>query len=256
MWILFVMAALSRPLFDGNAFASDLGCGDSALHICYESAHQYLIFLAGDPPQVRDMDIHSGGYFVGWLKHRTILTSEGHPTNEKDGPFQLFPFGVQSAFTCPFGGDGWASADDAYDAAKYRYWPRETRVFSVSNTDGPCTLVSENVYSLACSMYGLATNQLFLGRIGTNIFYWETQNPRKVYYRGVVETKTAAYFKLPKCVLDIYGVTKPLRSNKDVGIWAMRRLSRWGHWIIIGAPFEENVFEYSFGQSTHFKGGQ
>ena len=71
--------------------------------------------------------------------------------------------------------------------------PRETRVFS---TNG---LLSHDVDTLARAKYGLGTNQWFLGKIGTNIFYTETGRPNVVWYFRTAREKFAVnYFKLPK----------------------------------------------------------
>lgn len=101
-------------------------------------------------------------------------------------------------------------------------WGRETQVFS---TNEEHILVSDDVYDLARVRYGLTTNQWFLGKVGTNIYYWETGKPNIVYYRATEETQATYYFKLPKADNEIFGVKKALSSNKDVGFCVDRTLS-------------------------------
>ena len=248
--LLFVVTA-SFPLFAGDALPLNIGNGDPTLHIIYNSANQYVVYF--NKPWVPE-DIHSGGYAIdteqrGYPKRQILLRSTGS-TLEGD-PEVLYPFEEQMAFTCPHGGSGWSS-----DGKTYSYWPRKTQVFSTNEDD---ILVSKDVYALARSRYGLTTNQLFLGKVGTNIFYWETRDSTKVYYRTAEEKQAARYFKLPKSVLDLYGATKPVLTNKDVGIWVCRKHTR--AWVLFQlmpttAGYEDAVFELSFKNAKQVKGNQ
>jgi len=243
-FLLFIVSASFRLLAE-DAIWLNLGSGEASLHIIYDTNNRYVIYL-NEPWTVGKWDVHSGGYAIdptqrGYRKRQIILKCGN--VWESD-PQELYPFDEQTAFTCR-GGDGWTS-----DYKVYNYWPRKTRVFC-TKVDG--LLVFEDVYALAHSRYGLKTNQLFLGKIRTNVFYWETQDPSKVYYRGAEEKQALNYFKLPKAVFDLYGVTKAVNTNKDVGIWTGRRSPGWFNWI---CPNEDAVFEVSLKNAKHLKGNQ
>ncbi len=157
---------------------------------------------------------------------------------------ELYAFDEQTAFTCD-GGAGWRPPN----YRSYNYWPRKTKVFS-TNADN--IFVSDDVYALARSRYGLTTNQLFLGKIGTNIFYWETQNSSMVYYRAAEGAQTANYFKLSKRVIDIDGVTKSVSTNMDVGFFTFSKSTGWFHY----SPYTGEFIEVSFKNAKQMKGNQ
>jgi hypothetical protein len=142
------------------------------------------------------------------------------------------------------GGAGWSP-----DGKIWNYWPRKTRVFS---TNAESIWVSDNVYALACSRYGLTTNQLYLGKIGTNIYYWETRNPAKVYYRGVVHAGATNYLELPKRVVDLLGVTKAIHKGKDIGFMAFEQSPGFFHY----SPYTYDLIEVSFKDSKRESGKQ
>ncbi len=249
---LFFVLTVSFPLFAGEDLPPGLGSGDPTLHIIYKTKNQYVIYL-NEPWVVKDIDMHSGGYAIdpvqrGYTKRQIILRSTESPL--EGDPAVLYPFDEQMAFTCPYGGSGWNS-----DGKTYNYWPRKTQVFS---TNGDDILISEDVYALARSRYGLATNQLFLGKIGTNIFYWETRDPTKVYYHTAEGNQAANYFKIQKGVIDIMGITKAVSKNKDVGIWVGRKSPHWAIYRLLYfiAPYEDAVFEESFKDAKQVKSNQ
>ncbi len=149
-------------------------------------------------------------------------------------PQQLYAFDEQTAFTCE-GGPGWNPAGKIWN-----YWPRITQVFSPSS-DG--ILVLEDVYALARSRFGLRRDQLFLGMIGTNIFYWETRDPRRIYFRSLGEKDASKYFLLPRAVIDIFGVTNGVtKKHKDFAFMVFRESGG----LIPYAPYGFNIVEMSF----------
>jgi hypothetical protein len=111
-------------------------------------------------------------------------------------------------------------------------------------------LISDDVYAMARLRHGLTTNQLFLGKLGTNIFYWETQNSRKVFFRSVAEDKAANFFELPKGMIDLYGVTKPLKKTGDVGFSVLR----WSKGFFHYSPCEFTLIEVSYKAAKQVKG--
>jgi hypothetical protein len=86
-----------------------------------------------------------------------------------------------------------------------------------------------------------------LGKIGTNIYYWEMQDTTKVYYRPIEKKYADNFFKLPKSVVDLYGVTKPFRTNMDVAVWTHRRTPYYAiHFLFPPAPYQVAIFEFQF----------
>jgi hypothetical protein len=193
-----------------------LGSGEPSLGIIYESTNEYVIFVdegakhSWKPGDYLDVDFRNGPL--------TIIASRNFGP-EKLSPDRmplwntenLYPFDVQTVFT---------SFGDPQN--RKGFVPRETKIFT-TNLDS--ILVSGDVDALARARYGLTTEQWFLGRLGTNIYYWETGKPNIVYYRAAEERQAANYFKLLKADFQIFGVTKAMSTNKDVGMFVDRKLS-------------------------------
>ena len=128
----------------------------------------------------------------------------------------------------------------------------------VFGTNEDHILISADGDGLARSRYGLTTNQCFLGKMGTNIFYWETGKPNIVYYRTKEEKQAAHYFKLPKAVFEIEGVTKAMSTNKDVGFctlrgsnWFQRQAQFW-----LGSDEPISFIEVEFKKAKQVKSGK
>lgn len=259
---LFFVFAASFSLYAGDSLPLNLGSGDPSLHIIYDATNQYIIYL-NEPWTVEKGDMHNGGYSIDVERRssriRQIISCCGNVWERGWDPEELYPFDGQTAFTCPYGGEFTS------DMKIYNYWPRKTQVFSFPEPPYPISpikdniMVSENVYALARARYGLTTNQLFLGKIGTNIFYWETQNPRKVYYHAVEQAQATYYFTLPRRVNDLYGVTKALLPKRDIGIWVSRKHTWW--WMIsqimpTTTGYEDVVFEFSLTEARKAEGNK
>ncbi len=212
--VQFIAVVSSFRLLAGDALPHNLGSGQPGLCIIYNSANEYIVFV--DEALVKSWkpgDDWLPGYagqiqvLVARNFGRDKLSPNGDVWNTED----LFPFDENTAFTC-----------DGFWGITNRMWGRETQVFS---TNEEHILVSDDVYDLARVRYGLTTNQWFLGKVGTNIYYWETGKPNIVYYRATEETQATYYFKLPKADNEMFGVKKALSSNKDVGFCVDRTLS-------------------------------
>lgn len=200
----------------GDSPSFILGNGEPSLGIIYESTNEYVIFIdegaknSWKPGDYLNVDFRNGPLKIVTARH--FGPEKLHPdrvplwNTEK-----LFPFDETTVFT---------SFGDTLN--RKGFTPRETKVFSTS-TDS--ILISRNVDSLARGRYGLMTNQWFLGKLGTNVFYLETGKPNIVCFRNAEVKQAAKYFKLPKSDDLIFGVTKAMSPNKDVGIFAVRRLS-------------------------------
>lgn len=249
-WISFLFAgAACLPLFAADSLSLNLGSGNPGLHVIYNTANQYVIFL--DEPWTVGSGL-IGGYDkrnIQILADRNFGLKEMIRTRTwgQGDVLQLYAFDEQTAFTCegdskpPDGQVYTTNGMGYYDSADGRkvYFPRKTQVFS---TNAESIVSSDDVYALARSRYNLTTNQLFLGRIGTNVFYWETREAAKVYYHAAEDPHATNYFKLPKGIIDICGVTKAVSANKDVGFELLRKSKGLFHY----APNEFVSVEVSF----------
>jgi hypothetical protein len=211
-----LVLVLSFRLQAGDSPSFALGSGEPSLGIIYESTNEYVIFIdegaknSWKPGDYLDVDFRNGPLKI-------IAATNFGP--EKLSPDRsplwntenLFPFDDETVFTS-FGDP----------QSRKGFIPRETKVFS---TNGESVLISRNVDVLARARYGLTTNQWLLGKLGTNVFYLETGKPNIVFYRNAEEKQAAKYFKFPKTYDLIFGVTKAMSTNKDVGIFAHRELS-------------------------------
>jgi hypothetical protein len=246
-FLLLVLTA-SFPLFAGDAIPLNLGSGQPGLCIIYNSTNEYVIYIdealekSWKPGDDWCVDYRDGPIRV--LAERNFGPEKLSPNrlgvwNTAD----LFPFDEQTVFTC-----------EGFFGTTNRFFGRETHVFS---TNADCILVSEDVYALARARYGLATNEWFLGKIGTNIYYWETRKPTIVYYRTAEEKQTANYFKLPKADDEIFGVKKALSTNKDVGFFVDRKLGWFEIMKNFGTASGQPAFiEFSFKNAKQLKSNQ
>jgi hypothetical protein len=255
-WIIqLIVFTTSSPLFAEDPRPLSLGSGEPGLHIIYNTTnnhptYQYVIFL--DEPWT------VGDGLIGGMDERQIQVILDHNYGLKERlqsrtermgiPEQLYPFDDKTVFTCE--GDAKFPNNRAYktnsmgisisDDGKTLGFPRVTAVFS-TNTER--ILISDDVYTMARLRYGLTTNQLFLGKFGTNIFFWETQNATMVYYQTAEGARTTNYFKLPKRVIDIYGVTKSVSTNMDVGFYTFSKSTGWFHFSSYTFEFIEVSFK-------------
>lgn len=216
---LFLLAA-SRPLIAGSVLPSNLGDGDPCLCIAYYSTNEWVVFI--DESLKKEWKPGEQKDWIQWdqwiprYADKPIKILGGHNIQSMDSHAyaqNLFPFDDQTVFACEIG-----------DPNNIIGLPRATRVFS---TNG---LVSHDVDTLARAEYGLGTNQWFLGKIGTNIFYNETGRPNVVYFRTAQEKLAVNYFQLPKENNIVWGVKKALDAGKDVGFCTDREhtwLERW-----------------------------
>lgn len=255
--LLFVPAA-SFPLLAGDAGSLALGSGEPGLKIIYKTTNQFVIFV--DEPWTVGPGL-IGGYYDRQI---AVLIDRNYGLKEKlqtrawdDIPEQLYSFDDSTVFTSE--GEsrppdnqiyitnrigGYVSAD-----GKLVYFPRVTQVFSIS---AGSILVSDNIYAMARARYNLATNQMFLGRIGTNIYYWETEDPRKVFYRAGAGESATNYFELSKGIIDVFGVTRGVKETDNIGFTVLRKSKGFFHY----SPNEFTFIEFSFKNAKQVKGNQ
>jgi hypothetical protein len=235
---LFLVGASSLRLLAGD----NLGSGQPGLKIIYEGTNQFVIYL--DEPWTVGVGTMGG---MDTRKIEIVLDRNyglKQRLQSRTGPIgevqQLYPLDEQRAFTCE-------SAELGLNPKTFPHWPHQIQMFTIN---GNSLSVSGDVYALARHQYGLTTNQYFLGKIGTNIFYWEMGDPRKAYCRPVGEKKAAIYFELPKSMIDLFGVTKGVK--KDVGFVVFKKSTGFFSY----SPNEFVFLEFSFKDAKQVKGNQ
>jgi hypothetical protein len=244
------MVAASFRLFAGEDRPPGLGSGAPGLRIIWNATNQYIIY--------NDLTyVQSYREKADWLPEKwqiQVLTERNFdiqaltavPRYETFNEEDLYPFDEEKAFTC-------MEASKLSSNSDTNGWPRKTWVYSINITNGEIILVSRDVYALARSRYGLTTNQLFLGKIGANIFYCANRDLRKVYYRTTEEPRATHYFKLPRNVVDLDGVTRAVENtNKDVAVCGTVSQG-WFDWFD-PAAFHSLSSEFSFKDAKRVKG--
>lgn len=232
------MTGVAAPVFAGGALPAGLGDGRPGLCIIYEATNEYVVFVDDAFAQSWKTGKPNDCLPVCRLGHVKVLAEcdqepkalniaglwNGHA-------FDLFPFDEQTVFTC----DGFIGASWA---------PRESMVFS---TNANSILISTNVYAMSRRRYGLTTNQWFLGKIGPNIFYFETGKPRLIYFRTPEGKQRVNYFKLPRADSEVYGIKRAVTPGKDIGVFVDRDLSWLERLGNLGTAMAQPSFvEFSF----------
>jgi hypothetical protein len=211
--MLVIASSFGLHAEDSQSFI--LGSGEPSLGIIYNSTNEYVIFIdegakqSWKPGDYLDVDYRNVPLNI--LAARNFGAEKLSTYIPLWNTENLYPFDEQTVFT---------SFGDPQN--RKGHVPRETQIFS-TNEDG--ILISRDVDALARARYGLTTNQWFLGKLGTNIYYSEIRKPNIVFFRPAKEKQAANYFKLPRGGYQIYGVTKAMSSNKDVGMFGARTLS-------------------------------
>lgn len=244
--VLFLFFFWSLSFFAKGESLSTLGAGEPGLKIIYHSTNQFVIYL--DEPWTVGADLIGGDN----KRQIDILIDRNYGLQQKllnkewdDMPYQLYPFDDHTAFTC----EGADMQLDTNTKSVKMTWPGKTQVFCIKGGE---LGVTNDVYSLARTCYGLSTNQFFLGKIGANVYFREGQDFRKVYFRAVREGITTNYFELPSGVIDVMGATRGIGGIKDrdnnVGFEVRRKSTGFIHF----SP-EFSFIEFPFTQAKHLK---
>jgi hypothetical protein len=237
--LLFLLAATLRNYAgDGGVLPPNLGDGEPRLFIAYNLPNEWVVFV--DESLKKEWKPKDEWWPL--YRDKPIKILAGHNLEYADEyadyleTHDLFPFDEQTVFAC----DGDPNIGG---------WPRESRVFS---TNG---LVSRDVDSLARARYGLGTNQWFVGKIGTNIFYTETGKRNVIYFRTTREKFAVNYFKLPGGGDIIWGVKRAIDANKDVGFCIDRKLGWFECWKYFPVAPEAlpSFAEFSLRNARHRK---
>jgi ankyrin repeat protein len=236
---LLLMFGATAPVLAGGTLPAGLGDGRPGLCIIYDSSNEYAVFIdealeKSWKPGDDWMPDYRSGPIQGLAEYNLGLETLNPKIRFVYNTVDLFPFDEQTVFTC----DGFIGTS---------WFPRTTMVFS---TNADSILLSTNVYALSRQRYGLATNQWFLGKIGPNIFYWETGKPRMIYFRTPEEKHRVNYFKLPRADADVFGVKKAVSAGKDVGFCVDRKLSWFERLENLGTAMAQPAFiEFSLGDA-------
>ena len=103
--------------------------------------------------------------------------------------------------------------------------------------DGKLT-ISNDVQAQAMARYALKSNEVFLGRIDNNIFYWKGFDPSRVFWHAK-DSSTVFSIELTKAVIDIYGATRGVK--KDIGFVVFRKSPGFFHY----SPYTDEFVEIS-----------
>lgn len=216
--LLAVLLSVLSPAIASDVAPFKLGGGYPSLHIIYDSTNRYVVYLDNEYLGYLDKQAASGEdtnnlapAFQVALERNYSLKKNFRDDSLLPDIKQLFPFDDQTAFTC----QGMVGLKPASD-----YEPRTSQVLSISDNG---IVMSSDVDALARARYGLATNQMFLGKIGMNIYYFEPSALRRVYFRAVGARNGTYYFELPRGVTQVFGATRAASANKDVGFWGVRK---------------------------------
>jgi hypothetical protein len=246
--VVFLPFLLSIPA-NADDF-SNIGSGNPGLKVMtIPSGVSYAIWMAcrESGPNVPIVIYHEapenfGGFTSPQITNETIqvIVDRGfHLKRETlytcgSIPIQLFPFAANSAFT----DDGGAT-----EIMKPPVWlsgPPEAG-FTLINSN---LMIFTNVQQEAQMKYHLHSDEIFLGFIDGRVFFCKN-NPQKVFWREQGSQKEY-YYHLPRAVIDIYGVTKALQPDKDVGFVVCRKTWHVFPTNLFLAPVEDGFIEISF----------
>jgi hypothetical protein len=165
------------------------------------------------------------------------------------GPVQLYPFGPNSGFTDEVGVKNIALAKTPLTRPGGIYDPLETGYIL---TNGDLTIFT-NVQEQAQVIYHLQSDEVFLGSIDNKTFFCKGvfKKGGKIFWREQ-GSQTEYYYQMPKAVLDVFGVTKALHPDKDVGFVVFRHVWRWPSFPWPLEPYEYAFVEVSFSQGKGF----
>jgi hypothetical protein len=162
----------------------------------------------------------------GFLKQKTNSLTIG-------GPLELYPFATNSAFTDDVG---------AMRIMKPPVWLQGPPEVGYRFIGSDLTIFT-NVQQQAQMKYHLHSNEFFLGFVDGKLFFFKN-NPVKVFWREPGSRKVYCYH-LSRAVIDIFGVTKAIDPNKDVGFVVFRHVWRWPWQSLFLGPYEQDFIQIS-----------
>jgi hypothetical protein len=212
-----VMFLFSSFLFnDVNAAGlSNIGSGSPGLKVVTRPGNSNAIVIYHELPETP-----FGGSLGVWMTNETIqvIVDHGYRFQKAEMlsfnsgvPLQLYPFGPNSAFTDEVGVMG---------IMKPPVWLNGPAEVGFTLINSNVTKFS-NVQEEAQMKYHLRKDEIFLGFIDGRVFFCKS-DPAKVFWQEQGSQKEYCYH-LSRSVVNVYGVTKALRPDKDVGFVAFRK---------------------------------
>lgn len=216
--ILFVCAISSA-----QSTRQSIGSGAPGMKAYLAPSRSVVIYL-DEPSTV-------GGGLVGGMSKRHIQVlfdpDRVFSQDAMDIPDQLYPLDANSAFSCT--GGKWDSSSG--------HWIYEPRTFTVYSIDDGKLVMERDALPKTQARFHLSHEEVFLGRISDKVFFWKKYDPHRIYWR--TDGSCIEYeIKLPKGVIDIYGVTRGIK--KDFGAVVFRHSPGLFHY----APYTEDFVEF------------
>lgn len=219
---------------------SNIGSGSPGLRVITRARNPNAIGIYRILPETP----FGGGPISGGATNETIqvIVDHGYGFQKTDmltigTLLPLYPFASNSAFTDEAGIEWFSQSSNDWATSS-------SCAVGYTLTNGSLSVFT-NVQQVARAKYHLNNDEIFLGFIDNRVFFCKNLlKPAKVFWREQGSQKEY-YYRLPKSVVNIYGVTKALQHDKDVGFVAFRHVWRWPWDSLFLAPYEDDFVEMS-----------
>jgi hypothetical protein len=234
--VILFFAFFVRANVNADDF-SNIGSGNPALKVVTRPGNSNAIVIYHESPESP-----IGGPICAWATNYNfqVIVDHGYgflkqKTNSLTigGPLELYPFATNSAFTDGAG---------AMQIMKLQVWlsgPPEVGYRLIGNDFTTFT----NVQEQAQMKYHLHSDEFFLGLVDGKVFFIK-DNPVNVFWREPGSQKEY-YYHLPRAVIDIFGVTKAVDPDKDIGFVVFRHVRRWPWDSLFLAPYGQDFIQIS-----------
>jgi len=220
--LLVVASLVAQPGQAGDV--PNIGSGDPGLKVATRSPDAIVIY--------RDEASTVGIGLLGGMRQRDIrvLVDQNYHFSKSTMaiPEQLYPFGTDAAFTTS--GGGWSS-----DFKHYDYSKKSSTLYRVV---GGQVRSEGNALEAARVAYGLDAKDIFLGLVGSRIFYWRTDDPSRLVWRSIGD-RVEHVIGLSRGVIDLLGVTRGI--EKDIGLVVFRKSPGLIHY----SPYTYDFLEFT-----------
>jgi hypothetical protein len=215
----------------------NIGSGNPGLKVITRSGNPNSIVIYHELPETP-----FGGSIGVWMTNENIqvIVDHGYRFQKAEmlsltsgAPLELYPFATHSAFTDDIG---------AMSIMKPPVWLSEPPEVGYRLIGDDLTTFT-NVQEQAQMKYHLHSNEFFLGFVDGKVFFIK-DNPVNVFWREPGSQKEY-YYHLPRAVIDIFGVTKALDPDKDIGFVVFRHVRRWPWDSLFLAPYEQGFIQIS-----------
>ena len=222
------LIALSVVIFITNITsldaASNLGCGSGGMKV---------ITGLETPAIIREPDDTAGwGEQVRLRMQAELLYSADSAIPSKGELQQLYPLDEESAFTCDAAGWDFMVHPGSGKKDKWNYVPRKYAVYSLHA--GKLSVTGD--FETAVKKYNLPKGAVFLGFLNGITFYWIDYDIKQVFWKTANDALPHR-IKLPRQVIDVFGVTKGLK--KEYGFVVFRKSPGLIHYAPYTTVLEE-----------------